>query len=74
MISMQIFEPTPPTHESIIVADRIRKKVFILSPSNGSRLQSIQLPNNVCELRGLCVYNNQLIVRSLGRISYFSLK
>ena len=63
-----------PTHESIIVADGSRNKIVILSPSNGSRLQSIQLPNNVREIRGLCVYNNQLIVCSPRRISYFSLK
>ena len=63
-----------PTHESIIVADWSRNEVVILSPSNGSRLQSIQLPNNVHGILGLCAYNDQLIVRSEGRISYFSLK
>ena len=63
-----------PTHESIIVADRYRNIVIILSPSDGSRLQSIQLPNNVHGIQALCVYNNQLIVCSADRISYFSLK
>ena len=63
-----------PTDESIIVADRSSKKVVILRPSNGSWLQSILLPINVCEIRGLCVNSHQLIVCSEGRISYFSLK
>ena len=63
-----------PTHESIIVADRYRNIVVILSPSDGSRLQSIQLPNNVCGIQALYVYNNQLIVCSADQISYFSLK
>ena len=62
------------THESIIVADRYSKKVVILNSSTGPWLQSIQLPINVCEIRGLCVYSHQLIVYSESRISYFSLK
>ena len=63
-----------PTHKSIIVADRYSNEVVILSPIDRSRLQSIQLPDNVREIRALCVYNDQLIVGSEGRISYFSLK
>ena len=63
-----------PTHESIIVANRSSEKFAILSKSNGSWLQSIKLPINVCEIRGLCVYSDQLIVYSADQISYFSLK
>ena len=62
------------THESIIVSDCSRNGVVILSPIDGSRLQSIQLPDYVHDIRGLCVYNDQIIVRSEeGRISNFSL-
>ena len=63
-----------PTHESIIVTDGFRNQIVIFSPSNGSRWQSIQLPNNVYEIQGLCVYNHQLIVCSIFGITYFSLK
>ena len=62
-----------PTHESIIVADGSRNKVVILSPSIGSQLQSVQLPDYMCYIRGLYVYNDRIVVRSEGRISYFSL-
>ena len=63
-----------PSHKSIIVADRSRNSVVVLSPSDGSRLQSIKLPDYVYEIQGLCVYNDQLIVFGDGCISYFSLR
>ena len=63
-----------PTLESIIVADRSRNRVVILSPVNGSWLETIRLPDHVRNIRCLCVYNHQIVARSEGCISYFSLK
>ena len=62
-----------PSHESISVSDWSMNRVVILSLIDGSQLQSIQLPDYVYNIRGLCVYNDQIIVRSESRISNFSL-
>ena len=63
-----------PTHKSIIVADCSRNRVVILSPIDGSLMQSIQLSDYVHAIQGLYFYNDQIIVIYVDDISYFSLK
>ena len=66
-----------PSHNAILVADWRKNEVVVLNSGPGSQIQSITLPHNVYEIRGLCLFNDQIIVASgvYGRhISYFSLK
>ena len=51
--------------------------VAVMNPETGSELQSICLPDSVREIRGLCLFKNQIIVACEawgGNISYFNLK
>ena len=61
-----------PILESIFIADRYGNRVVSFSLNDRSRLQSIKLPDYVRNIKGLCVYDHQIIVCSEGRISYFS--
>ena len=66
-----------PSHDAILVADRMKNEVVVLNPGTGLQVQSIMLPHNVCYIRRMCLFNDQIIVESQGdggRISYFSLK
>ena len=51
--------------------------IAVLNPETGSELQSICLPDSVRNIRGLCLFKNQIIVACDawgGNISYFNLK
>ena len=65
-----------PSHDAILVADWNKKnKVVALNPGTGLQI-SITLPHNVLEIRGMCLFNDQIIVESgtdRGLFSYFSL-
>ena len=65
-----------PSHNTILVAEGRENKVMVLNSGTGLQIQSITLPRNVCEIWGMCLFNDQIIVESKGdgrRISYFSL-
>ena len=66
-----------PGHNAILVADRCENRVVILNSLTGLQIQTITLPHNVCYIRRMCLFNDQIIVESQGdgrRISYFSPK
>ena len=61
----------------ILVVDWMKNRVVVLNATTGLQQQSITLPHNVSKIRGMCLFNDQIIVASEGdggRISYFSLK
>ena len=70
-----------PSHDVILVADRDKNKIVLFSTGLGSQTRHyLTLPDDICNIRGLCCFNNQVITASgeVGsgkqRISYFSLK
>ena len=65
-----------PGHDAILVADWPKNRVVVLNSGTGLQIQSITLPHNVCAIRRMCLFNDQIIVASEGdgrSISYFSL-
>ena len=66
-----------PSLETILLADLMKNRVVVLNSRTGLEIQSISLPHYVCEIQGLRLTNDQIIVASGsdgGRISFFLLK
>ena len=65
-----------PRHKTIFVTFDVQfdSRFVVLNPSNGVEIQSIPLPDNMHEIQGVCLFNDQTVVASEGgQISYFSL-
>ena len=63
-----------PGHEKLIVADWWKNKVVVLNSGTGSQIHEVSLPDRLREVRGLCLFDDQIIVKSKGCISYVSLQ
>ena len=66
-----------PSHNVILAVDSCDKRVTYLKPDNGAQIQSNELPDNIQEIKGMCLLGDQIIVaseRDKGRVSFFFLK
>ena len=61
-----------------VILSLYKNKIVVLNPDTGSEIQSIELPDEVRNIRALCLFNNQIIMASHrkggGCISYFNLE